>query len=100
MSCLLDTHALLWTLFDPCRLDIKAADKIRNPEVTVSVSVVSFWEISLKYDRGKLELSDVAPDDFPDIVRQSGLTYCRLPRPMLRPLTTCPAWNIKTHLTA
>ncbi len=72
MSCLLDTHTLLWTLFDPSSLSKKAADSIQNPDVTVSVSVVSFWEISLKYATGKLELSGVAPDDFPAIVRQSG----------------------------
>jgi PIN domain nuclease of toxin-antitoxin system len=72
MNCLLDTHALLWTLFDPAHLGNKAANCIRNPDVTVSVSVVSFWEISLKYATGKLELSGVAPDDFPAIVRQSG----------------------------
>ncbi|OGU18178.1 MAG: hypothetical protein A2076_11425 [Geobacteraceae bacterium GWC2_53_11] len=72
MNCLLDTHALLWSLFDPSRLGKKASDIIVNPEVTVSVSVVSFWEISLKYATGKLELSGVAPDDFPAIVRQSG----------------------------
>ena len=72
MSCLLDTHTLLWTLFDPSRLGKKAADSIRNAEVSVSVSVVSFWEISLKYATGKLELSGVVPDDFPGIVRQSG----------------------------
>lgn len=91
MNCLLDTHALLWSLFDPSRLGKKAADCIRNPEVTVSVSVVSFWEISLKYSTGKLELSGVVPDDFPIIVRQSGFdilpvaetdaaTFHRLPR--------------------
>ncbi len=72
MSCLLDTHALLWTLFDPTRLSKKVVDCIQNPEVTVSVSVVSFWEISLKYGTGKLQLSGVIPDDFPAIVRQSG----------------------------
>jgi len=72
MSCLLDTHALLWSLFEPARLGKKAAECIRNPDVTVSVSVASFWEISLKYAIGKLELSGVSPDDFPDIVRQSG----------------------------
>jgi PIN domain nuclease of toxin-antitoxin system len=72
MSCLLDTHALLWALFEPSRLGMKAADCIRNPDVTVSVSVVSFWEISLKYATGKIELSGVAPDDFPAAVRQSG----------------------------
>ena len=47
MNCLLDTHALLWTLFDPDRLGKNAADCIRNPDVTVAVSVVTFWEISL-----------------------------------------------------
>ena len=72
MKFLLDTHALLWALFTPSRLGRKAAASIRNPEVSVSVSVVSFWEISLKYANGKLELSGVTPDNFPDIVRQSG----------------------------
>jgi PIN domain nuclease of toxin-antitoxin system len=53
--------------------------------------VVSFWEISLKYATGKLELRGVVPDDFPAIVRQSGFdilpiaetdaaTFHRLPR--------------------
>jgi PIN domain nuclease of toxin-antitoxin system len=60
------------TLFDPSRLGKKAADSIQNPELAVSVSVVSFWEISLKYATGKVELSGVVPDDFPAIVRQSG----------------------------
>jgi PIN domain nuclease of toxin-antitoxin system len=72
MNFLLDTHALLWTLFEPARLGKKASDCIRNRDVTVFVSVVSFWEISLKYATGKLELSGATPDDFPAIVRQSG----------------------------
>jgi PIN domain nuclease of toxin-antitoxin system len=72
MNCLLDTHSLLWSLFDPARLGTKAVESIKNPDVTVYVSVVSFWEISLKYATGKLELSGVVPDDFPVIVRQSG----------------------------
>ncbi len=78
MNCLLDTHALLWTLFDPARLGKKAADSIQNPEVNVSVSVASFWEISLKYATGKLELSGVTPDDFPSIVRQSGFEILQI----------------------
>lgn len=72
MSFLLDTHTLLWSLFDPSRLGKKGAEIIRNPDMTVSVSVVSFWEISLKYATGKLELGNVAPDDFPLLTRQSG----------------------------
>jgi PIN domain nuclease of toxin-antitoxin system len=78
MNCLLDTHALLWTLFDPARLSKKAADCIKNHDVTVAVSVISFWEISLKYATGKLHLTNVTPDDFPEIVRQSGFTILQL----------------------
>jgi PIN domain nuclease of toxin-antitoxin system len=78
MNCLLDTHALLWTLFDPARLSKKAADCVKNHDVTVAVSVISFWEISLKYATGKLHLTNVTPDDFPEIVRQSGFTILQL----------------------
>lgn len=73
MSYLLDTHALLWMLFEPDQLGSHAAACLKNPDVNVSVSVVSFWEISLKYATGKLHLSAVTPDDFPALVRQSGL---------------------------
>lgn len=72
MSFLLDTHTLLWTLFDPARLGRKGTEILNNPDMTVSVSVVSFWEVSLKYATGKLALDNVAPDDFPELVRQSG----------------------------
>jgi PIN domain nuclease of toxin-antitoxin system len=72
MSFLLDTHTLLWSLFDSSRLGKKGAEVINNPDLTVYVSVVSFWELSLKYATGKLELGNVTPDDFPNLVRQSG----------------------------
>lgn len=72
MTFLLDTHTLLWSLFDPKRLGEKAAVNIRNPDMAVLVSVVSFWEISLKYSIGRLDLGNVTPDNFPALVRQSG----------------------------
>lgn len=91
MSFLLDTHTLLWSLFEPARLGKKGTEIINNPDLTVFVSVISFWELSLKYATGKLVLGNVTPDDFPDLVRQSGLdilplaeidaaTFHRLPR--------------------
>ena len=91
MSYLLDTHTLLWALFEPSRLGRKGAEIINNADVTILVSVVSFWELSLKYAIGKLELSNVTPDDFPGLVRQAGFdvlplaeadaaTFHRLPR--------------------
>lgn len=72
MSFLLDTHTLLWALFEPTRLGGKGAEILGNADETIFVSVVSFWELSLKYAIGKLELGNVTPDDFPGLVRQAG----------------------------
>ena len=78
MSYLLDTHTLLWSLFEQSRLGKKGAEVIQNPDLTVFVSVVSFWELSLKFAIGKLELENVTPDDFPALVRQSGFDILTL----------------------
>lgn len=66
MKLLLDTHAFLWSLFSPEKLSQRARREIISPENEVSVSVVTFWEISLKYALGKLELSGVTPEELPD----------------------------------
>jgi|GEM_PF-3362221 len=99
MSFLLDTHTLLWSLFDPERLGKKAAVSIRNPDMAVLVSVVSFWEISLKYSIGRLDLGNVTPDNFPHLSVNRVLTSCRLPIQMRPPFTTCRARNTKIPLT-
>jgi len=44
---LLDTHALLWTLYADRRLSV-AAKRYIDGELPVYYSAVSFWEISLK----------------------------------------------------
>ena len=53
MRFLLDTHSFLWTLFSPDKLSKRARTSILDPENEVFVTVVSFWEISLKYALGK-----------------------------------------------
>ena len=78
MSYLLDTHAFLWSLFNPELLSGKAGSLIRNPDNTVYVSVVSLWEISLKYALGKLELTNIAPENLPDAAQQMGLDILAL----------------------
>lgn len=72
MNCLLDTHTLLWSLFDPNRLGTTALELLQDPKNTIYVSVVSIWEISLKYSIGKLGLEGVTPDAFPGLVHQTG----------------------------
>ena len=76
MTCLLDSHAFLWSLFDPDCLSRPARDAILSPENNVMVSTVSFWELSLKYRLGKLELENVTPDVFPDADGWSAEACC------------------------
>ena len=74
MNFLLDTHSFLWALFVPEKLSRSATQKIISSDNDVAVSVVAFWEISLKYALGKLELSGVEPDELPSFADQMGLS--------------------------
>ena len=53
---LLDTHTLLWYLNNSEQLSDTAKNIINN-EKNVSVSIISFWEIALKKNLGKLKIS-------------------------------------------
>ena len=46
MNYLLDTHALLWWLYDDPRLSETARGLIADPTSTVYVSSASAWEIA------------------------------------------------------
>jgi PIN domain nuclease of toxin-antitoxin system len=63
VNLLLDTHVLLWWLFDDPRLVDSCRKAIADPDNPILVSTASAWEISTKHRLGKLpEASDVATD--------------------------------------
>ncbi|MBP7737507.1 MAG: type II toxin-antitoxin system VapC family toxin [Spirochaetes bacterium] len=72
MNYILDTHALLWALFDHTRLSEKASSVILDPDNEINVSLVTFWEIALKYNLGKLTLEGVAPEELPSYAEKAG----------------------------
>ena len=78
MNCLLDTHTLLWTALDTGKLSAVAKSAILDAGNGIHVSVVSFWEISLKYSTGRLELKGIVPDDFPKISADMGFSFLEL----------------------
>ena len=63
MRVLLDTHAFLWWIADKPEISDHARDTIADERNQVVFSVVSGWEISIKFGVGKLELPE-APDRF------------------------------------
>lgn len=72
MSYLLDSHTFLWALLDRKKLSTKVSDLLENTTHQVFVSSVSFWEISLKYRLGKLDLIGVSPQELPILAQESG----------------------------
>ena len=57
MRILLDTHILIWHLEDDARLSSDHGQLIEDPGNSILVSVASFWEMAIKFSRGKLSLS-------------------------------------------
>ncbi len=53
MRLLLDTHVAIWALVSPKLLPEKIAGTIASAENSVHVSVVSIWEIAIKFALGK-----------------------------------------------
>jgi PIN domain nuclease of toxin-antitoxin system len=72
MNYILDTHYILWTLFDPSRISDTILEIFKNENHSKIVSGISLWEISLKYSLGKLELCGTNPDEIYEKVIESG----------------------------
>lgn len=53
---MLDTHALLWMQDDNILLSDRVREIITNDDSELYVSIVTFWEITIKTASGKLEL--------------------------------------------
>lgn len=50
---LLDTHVLIWLLYEPKKLSTDCLDKISQADA-VYVSMISLWEIAIKHRLSKL----------------------------------------------
>ena len=57
-TLLLDTHAMLWFLWDDSRLSKEAKSLIEDAENRKLVSIASCWEIAIKVGLGKLDLGE------------------------------------------
>ncbi len=112
MNGLLDTHTFLWAAMSPEKLSRQARTLILDATNDISVSVVTFWEVSLKFILGKLELQGVTPADLPDAAAHMGFgvltlapedaaTFYRLPRlPHKDPFDRMLIWQaIRKDLT-
>ena len=72
MRILLDTCEFLWLVAGDAKLSLQTVSAVRDPQNEVFLSVVSFWEISLKHSLGKLPLPQ-PPAQFVPLQREKHL---------------------------
>ena len=69
MRLLLDTHVALWAASDDAKLSRAARVMIGDPENTISVSIISLWEIAIKQAlRGRRVVKDPIPLTLADAI--------------------------------
>lgn len=70
---LLDTHVLLWLLFDDGMLSPTAIEAMKNNACCISMA--SFWELSIKISLGKLSLPK-SLDEIAEACESMGIKVC------------------------
>ena len=78
MKYLVDTHLFLWIVLSPKKISQKVRTILLDPEWTKYVSIITFWEISLKFSLGKIYLRGILPDKLPSIARNTGFEILNL----------------------
>jgi PIN domain nuclease of toxin-antitoxin system len=68
---LLDTHVLLWWLFDDPKLSNPAREVIRAPKNIIFVSSASGWEIATKSRLGKLPHAGDIINNLPSLLHKA-----------------------------
>jgi PIN domain nuclease of toxin-antitoxin system len=92
MACLLDTHTLIWYVELYHALSPKAREAIEDPAVPIFVSLISFWEITIKIATGKLVLKRPV-EVIEEEVREQGILIMPLRFSHVLPIQTLPFYH-------
>ena len=66
MKIIIDTHILLFLLFDDDKLSKREIQILEDDTNEIIISSISLFEISLKFSLNKLLLKNITPDKIPD----------------------------------
>lgn len=72
MKYLIDTHVIIWFLSEPQHLSKKMKEILQNTSNTILFSPISFWEISIKFGSGKLDLGNLIANELPQKLIEIG----------------------------
>ncbi len=74
MKYLLDTQAYLLLLEQDPELSPKANKAVENPKAEIFISIVSFWEMAVKINIGKLQLKASLQEIIQSSITSGGLS--------------------------
>lgn len=70
MKYLIDTHVFIWFLTEPEKLTKKVFSIITDDKTQVYISPISFWEMAIKIQNGKMSIGKINPMHLPHIAEQ------------------------------
>lgn len=73
MKYLVDAHIFIWLIFNANKINQQQLQVLNNATGNIYISNISFWEIALKYHKGKLNLSGFLPEKLPEVAEKLGL---------------------------
>jgi len=74
MKFLFDSHALLWTIYEPFRLPPGVASAIADPSNDLLISHVSVWELTDKAAKFRLPVAGFSVDRIVARIQELGAT--------------------------
>lgn len=74
MKYLLDSHTFIWSIMDSSKLSEKVRTIIENPNNEIFVSGITFWEIAIKTQIGKMKFENFNILHLPNIATQYGFS--------------------------
>ncbi|MDB4570498.1 type II toxin-antitoxin system VapC family toxin [Akkermansiaceae bacterium] len=72
MKVLIDTQIILWVLMDSARLTSREKEILNDEQNEIFCYPISFFEISLKFSLGKLDLQGCEPQGIPALMEEVG----------------------------
>lgn len=90
MRLLLDTHALLYWVYEPSRLGPNALRALANRENQVYWSIASSWEIAIKVSIGKLTLDGSIDEVIPTELLRHGFSLLPIDHAHVLSVATLP----------
>ena len=89
MKFLLDTHVIIWHFDDSPKLPKEITEIMKNSESKFYISSISLWEIAIKMNLNKLDLS-ITFDELLSAVKKSDINILQIEDQYLQGLSVLP----------